>query len=82
MLDLVWTVQIYLTNGNTGQCECCYPDWANTTPNATFLIPYLNATAMPDRWSNNVRPSLHYFVLAEFSKLFGRCCAELCRNAP
>ena len=57
MPELLLLVQIYLTNGNTGQCECCYPDWASSTPDYTFLVPYLNATSMPDRWSYNVRPS-------------------------
>ena len=45
-------VQMYLTNGNTGQCQCCYPAWASSSPNYTFLVPYLNATAMPDLWSH------------------------------
>ncbi|KAL0056133.1 hypothetical protein WJX82_008016 [Trebouxia sp. C0006] len=45
--------QMYLNNGNTGQCECCYPTWASSTPNYTFLIPYLNATSMPNLWSDN-----------------------------
>ena len=48
-------VQMYLSNGNTGQCECCYPAWDSSTPNYTFLVPYLNALSMPDLWSRNVR---------------------------
>ncbi|KAL0020762.1 hypothetical protein WJX77_010440 [Trebouxia sp. C0004] len=45
--------QMYLNNGNTGQCECCYPDWASSTPNQTFMVPFLNSTSMPDWWSDN-----------------------------
>ena len=37
-----------------GQCECCYPAWDSSTPDYTFLVPYLNATSMPDLWSYNV----------------------------
>lgn len=46
------TVQMYL---NTGQCECCYPAWDSLAPNYTILISQLNATSMPDLWSNMVR---------------------------
>lgn len=47
-------VQMYLSNGNTGQCQCCYPAWDSSTPDYTFLVPYLNALSMPDLWSRNV----------------------------
>ncbi|KAL0020761.1 hypothetical protein WJX77_010440 [Trebouxia sp. C0004] len=50
--------QMYLNNGNTGQCECCYPDWASSTPNQTFMVPFLNSTSMPDWWSDNVNKLL------------------------
>jgi len=56
------TLQMYLNNGNTGQCECCYPTWASSTPNYTFLIPYLNATSMPNWWSDNVSLAPHCFL--------------------
>lgn len=56
---LLLTVQMYLLNGNTSHCECCYPDWAKLTPNYTFLIPSLEATSMPDLWSRQARPVLN-----------------------
>ena len=48
------TVQLWLDNGGTGQCECCYPPWNSANPDYTFLIPYLNETGMPGNWSNMV----------------------------
>ncbi len=56
------TLQMYLNNGNTGQCECCYRTWASSTPNYTFFIPYLNSTSMPDWWSDNVSFAPHWFL--------------------
>ena len=51
-------MQVYLDNGNTSDCECCYPNWASSTPDHTALLPYLNSSSMPGPWSLNVRPSL------------------------
>ncbi len=59
------TLQMYLNNSNTGECECCYPTWASSTPNYTFLIPYLNATSMPNWWSDNVSLVTHRFLQSD-----------------
>lgn len=45
-------MQMYLNNTNTIQGG--FPVWATVTPDYTFLVPYLNAVAMPDLWSYNV----------------------------
>lgn len=45
-------MQMYLNNPNTTQGG--FPVWANVTPDYTFLVPYLDAVAMPDLWSYNV----------------------------
>lgn len=48
--DTDCAVQMYLNNNYA----CQFPDWANTRPDYTFLVPMLNATTMPDLWSHNV----------------------------
>lgn len=50
---------MYLSTGSATN----YPVWASLTPNYTFLVPYLNATAMPDLWSYNVRAHHSLLVL-------------------
>lgn len=52
--ELHVAVQLWLDNGGTAQCECCYPPWDSTDPDYTFLIQYLNETGMPGSWSYNV----------------------------
>lgn len=56
--DMHVAAQMYLDNGGTGDCECCYPNWASSTPDYTFLIQDFNSTSMPGLWSYNVGSSL------------------------
>ena len=95
-LNHLFVVQMYLSNGNTGQCECCYPDWANTSPDRTILLPFLNASSMPDLWSDNVRLPLYCieqpdsfsecFLISELTSAYCSCsmtplpCALVCRH--
>lgn len=74
--ELYVNVQLWLNNGGTGQCECCYPPWNSANPDYTFLIPYLNETGMPGNWSYMVRLLLNCIQHSGQSEVLN---TELCK---